>query len=76
MEQSACLDCGLVLPDDRFPHCFKCRVKTISVSYPYGQKFFHGQTIKERIAHEKKDLARCAAEGNTFEPKPVRSVLI
>jgi len=76
MDNSACLDCGRVLPDDRFPHCFGCRVKTISVSYPYGQKFFHGQTVKEHVEREKADVARCAKEGNFFEPKPVRSVLV
>lgn len=71
---SSCTDCGRALPEDaKYPECFKCRVGTISVSYPYGRAQFHGPTIKERLEREWKSVAKAAKKGNHFEPIPVRS---
>ncbi len=53
--------------------CFGCKAMTVDFQYPYGQKAFHGPTIKERLEREWKWADKAAADGNHFEPVPVRS---
>jgi Fe-S-cluster-containing dehydrogenase component len=56
--------------------CFGCKVSTIDFGYPYGRSFFHESCIPERVRQEERECAAAAKEGNFFEPKPVRAVLV
>ena len=71
-----CPQCGLDYPPDRFngkdAECFKCRVKTIGVSFgPAGKAFWHGTTTKEFA-----DKTVAAARANGLDPIPVHSASV
>jgi hypothetical protein len=68
-----CPNCAQDWPVDRFngvdPNCFRCRSKTIGVSFgPGGKSQFHGQTHKE-IREETVRMSRA----NGLDPVPVHS---
>jgi ribosomal protein L37AE/L43A len=71
-----CPQCQVSYPLDRFndknAECFKCRIKTIGVSFgPAGKAFWHGTTNKEYID---KTISEARANGN--DPIPVHSASV
>jgi hypothetical protein len=71
-----CPQCHTVWPVDRFngvdPECFRCRAKTIGVSFgPAGKAFWHGTTVKEY-----RDNTIKQAVSNGLDPVPVHSASV
>lgn len=68
-----CPACDQDWPVDRFngkdPNCFRCRARSIAVSFgPAGKSFFHNKTHKEVIDQTVRESRR-----NGLDPQPVHS---
>ena len=71
-----CPKCEQIWPADRFNdkdvECFRCRAKTIGVSFgPAGKAFWHGTTTKEY-----RDDMITKAVSNGLDPVPVHSASV
>lgn len=64
-----CPSCTQEWPEDRynskFADCFRCRARTVSVSFAGGKEIFHSQTVKEG-----QDRTVREAKANGYDPVP------
>jgi hypothetical protein len=71
-----CPQCAQMWPLDRFndrdPECFRCRARSVGVSFgPAGKAFWHGTTVKE---YRDKTISQAVANG--LDPVPVHSASV